>query len=50
MDDQAAIQALCEFVGNDLNRLTNEFDKLLISVTTGRSHYCRPGDEPGRGE
>jgi DNA polymerase III subunit delta len=34
MEDRA-IQALCEFVGNDLNRLTNEFDKLLISLAPG---------------
>jgi len=27
-----AVQAICEFVGNDLNRLTNEFDKLVISL------------------
>lgn len=31
MDDQAII-SLCEFVGNDLSRLTNEVDKLLISL------------------
>jgi DNA polymerase III subunit delta len=30
-----ALQALCEFVGNDLNRLTNEFDKLVISLQPG---------------
>lgn len=34
MDDQA-IRALCEFVGNDLNRLTNELDKLTISLKPG---------------
>jgi DNA polymerase-3 subunit delta len=33
--DEQAIQALCEFVGNDLNRLTNEIDKLLISLPKG---------------
>ncbi len=27
-----AVAALCEFVGNDLSRLTNEIDKLLISL------------------
>jgi DNA polymerase III subunit delta len=36
MDDQA-VQALCEFVGNDLNRLTNEVDKLTISLQLGES-------------
>jgi DNA polymerase-3 subunit delta len=36
MDDRA-IQVLCEFVGNDLNRLTNEVDKLLISLPAGES-------------
>src|SRR5690606_18080084 len=36
MDDQA-IRALCEFVGNDLNRLTNEIDKLTISLQSGES-------------
>jgi DNA polymerase-3 subunit delta len=36
MDDRA-IQVLCEFVGNDLNRLTNEVDKLLISIQPGES-------------
>lgn len=30
-----AVQAICEFVGNDLNRLTNEFDKLVISLKHG---------------
>lgn len=33
--DDRAVLALCEFVGNDLNRLTNEFDKLLISLPAG---------------
>lgn len=27
-----AVAAVCEFVGNDLNRLTNEIDKLMISL------------------
>ncbi len=36
MDDRA-IQVLCEFVGNDLNRLTNEVDKLMISIQAGDS-------------
>lgn len=31
MDDRA-VMALCEFVGNDLHRLTNEIDKLLIAA------------------
>lgn len=34
MDDRA-VQALCEFVGNDLSRLTNEIDKLMISLKPG---------------
>lgn len=29
--DDRAVMALCEFVGNDLHRLTNEMDKLVIS-------------------
>lgn len=32
-----AVQALCEFVGNDLNRLTNEFDKVTIGLHAGES-------------
>ena len=36
MDDKA-IQALCEYVGNDLSRLANEIDKLAISVTNGET-------------
>lgn len=32
-----AVQALCEFVGNDLSRLTNEFDKLVISLREGQA-------------
>jgi DNA polymerase-3 subunit delta len=32
-----AVTALCEFVGNDLHRLTNEFDKLTISMPKGES-------------
>lgn len=35
--DVQAIQALCEFVGNDLNRLTNEFDKVTIGLQPGES-------------
>lgn len=33
--DGQAIQALCEFVGNDLSRMTNEIDKLMISLPVG---------------
>lgn len=29
--DDRAVMALCEFVGNDLHRLTNEIDKLMIA-------------------
>jgi len=36
IDDQA-IRALCEFVGNDLSRLTNEMDKLTISLKPGET-------------
>lgn len=35
--DEQAIRALCEFVGNDLSRLTNELDKLTISLKPGES-------------
>lgn len=34
IEDQA-IRALCEFVGNDLHRLANEIDKLIISLKPG---------------
>jgi len=30
--DERAIMALCEYVGNDLHRLANEIDKLLIAA------------------
>lgn len=30
--DDKAVQALCEYVGNDLNRMANEIDKLTISI------------------
>lgn len=30
--DDRAVMALCEFVGNDLHRLANEFDKLAIAL------------------
>jgi DNA polymerase III subunit delta len=33
--DDKAIHALCEFVGNDLHRLANEIDKLIISLAPG---------------
>ena len=36
IDDRAA-QAICEFVGNDLHRLANEIDKLIISLQPGES-------------
>jgi DNA polymerase-3 subunit delta len=36
MDDKA-ILALCEFVGNDLHRLANEIDKLIISLPAGET-------------
>lgn len=29
--EEDAVVALCEYVGNDLNRLTNEIDKLLVT-------------------
>lgn len=35
--DERAVQALCEFVGNDLNRLANELDKLVINLASGES-------------
>jgi DNA polymerase III subunit delta len=35
--ESQAIQALCEFVGNDLHRLANEIDKLVISLAPGES-------------
>jgi DNA polymerase III subunit delta len=28
--EEKAVQVFCEYIGNDLNRLVNEFDKLLI--------------------
>ncbi len=28
--DERALQVFCEYIGNDLNRLANEFDKLII--------------------
>lgn len=35
--DERAVQAICEFVGNDLHRLVNEIDKLVISLSVGES-------------
>jgi DNA polymerase-3 subunit delta len=35
--EDRAIQALCEFVGNDLHRLANEVDKIVISLAAGES-------------
>lgn len=35
--EDRAVQAICEFVGNDLSRLTNEIDKLMISMQSGES-------------
>jgi DNA polymerase-3 subunit delta len=35
--DDRAIQVLCEYVGNDLHRLANEIDKLIISLPAGTS-------------
>src|SRR4029079_4228757 len=33
--EDRAISALCEYVGNDLHRLTNEIDKLMITLGQG---------------
>ncbi|MEK6783099.1 MAG: DNA polymerase III subunit delta [Bacteroidota bacterium] len=33
--DGAAVQVLCEYIGNDLSRLANEIDKVLIAVPKG---------------
>ncbi len=35
--DDAAVGVLCEYVGNDLNRLANEIDKVLIAVSKGET-------------
>ena len=35
--DDRAVQVLCEYVGNDLHRLANEIDKLIISLPDGGS-------------
>lgn len=33
----AGVSVLCEYIGNDLNRLSNEIDKVLIDVTPGET-------------
>lgn len=33
--DEPAIRVLCEYVGNDLKRLSNELDKVMIATTGG---------------
>jgi len=33
--DEKGVRVFCEFVGNDLNRLANEIDKVLISAPKG---------------
>jgi DNA polymerase-3 subunit delta len=35
--DERAIMTLCEYVGNDLHRLANEFDKLSLALGNGGS-------------
>ena len=35
--DDRAVQVLCEYVGNDLHRLANEIDKLIISIPSNGS-------------
>lgn len=35
--EEQAIRALCEYVGNDLHRLANEIDKLIISLQPGEA-------------
>lgn len=35
--DDRAVQVLCEYVGNDLHRMANEIDKLIISLPPGGS-------------
>lgn len=32
--DDAAVRVLCEYIGNDLKRLSNELDKVMITVPT----------------
>ncbi len=33
--EERAVMALCEYIGNDLNRLANEIDKLLVTMKEG---------------
>lgn len=35
--DDAGVRVLCEYIGNDLNRLSNEIDKILIDTTKGET-------------
>lgn len=35
--DDAATRVLCEYVGNDLNRMANEIDKVLIAMPKGET-------------
>ncbi len=35
--DDAGVQMLCEYIGNDLNRLCNEIDKVLIDAQPGET-------------
>jgi len=35
--EDRAVLSICEFVGNDLNRIANEIDKLMISLQPGES-------------
>ncbi|HMJ68432.1 MAG TPA: DNA polymerase III subunit delta [Cyclobacteriaceae bacterium] len=35
--DDKGVRVFCEFVGNDLNRMANEIDKVLISAPAGSS-------------
>lgn len=35
--DEAGVRVLCEYIGNDLNRLSNEIDKILIDTSKGET-------------
>ena len=35
--DDAGVRVLCEYIGNDLSRLSNEIDKVLIDATPGET-------------
>ncbi len=35
--DDAAVRVLCEYVGNDLKRLSNELDKVMIALPKGET-------------